>query len=154
MIDIGKKIGKFSLPDQSTEKKQFADLAGEKGLVLYVYPKDNTPGCTTEANDFQAHLKDFKKLGYSVVGISKDSVKSHNNFTDKYKLKFPLLSDPDVKLLEKLGAWGEKKNYGKTYMGIIRSTFIFDSKGKLLKDFRNVRAKGHVDRLLRELSNL
>lgn len=152
MLDLGKKIPAFKLEDQSGEKKSFKDLTGPNGVVIYAYPKDNTPGCTTEANDFQANLDKFEKLGLRVVGISKDSVKSHCNFTEKYGLNFSLLSDPDKKLLEPLGAWGEKKNYGKTTMGIIRSTFVFDNKGKLQKVYKNVRAKGHVERLLKDIS--
>ncbi len=153
MVEEGKKIPAFSLPDQSGEKKKLKDLAGEQGVILYVYPKDNTPGCSTEAQDFRDRADDLKKLGYNVVGISKDSVQSHCNFTDKFELNFPLLSDPDVKLIEPLGAWGEKKNYGKTYMGIIRSTFVIDSKGKLLRAYRNVRAKGHAERVYKDLTS-
>jgi len=152
MIDIGKKIPAFKLVDQSDGEKSFKDIAGKNGVVIYAYPRDNTPGCTTEANDFQANLDKFEALGLSVVGISKDSVKSHCNFAEKYGLNFSLLSDPDKKLLEPLGAWGEKKNYGKVSMGIIRSTFVFDNKGKLQNAYRNVRAKGHVDRLLKDIS--
>ena len=152
MIETGEKIPKFKLADQSEKEKTFKDISGKNGTVIYAYPRDNTPGCTTEANDFQANLDKFEALGLTVVGISKDSVKSHCNFTEKYGLNFSLLSDPDKELLEPLGAWGEKKNYGKVSMGTIRSTFVFDSKGKLQKAYRNVRAKGHVDRLLKDIA--
>ncbi len=148
MLETGNTIPTFSLPDQSGENKSFQDLLGSKGLVLYAYPKDNTPGCTVEAQQFTELVGAFEKLGFKVVGISKDSVKSHCNFTDKFKLGFPLLSDPDKTLLEPLGAWGEKKLYGKTSMGIIRSTFVTDAEGKLLKVYKNVKAKGHAEKVL------
>ncbi len=151
MLEEGKKIPKFSLADQSSEEKSFNDLVGEKGLILYAYPKDNTPGCTKEANEFNELRQEFLDLGYNVVGMSKDSVKSHCNFVDKYGLEFPLLSDPEFKLMEPLGAYGEKVHCGKTIQGVIRSTFIFDTKGKLTKAYRNVKAAGHAGRVLKDL---
>lgn len=154
MIDSGTKIPKFSLPDQSGDNKSFADLTGKNGLILYAYPKDNTPGCSIEAQEFNALIPAFKKLGFSVIGISKDSVKSHCGFTEKFALAFPLLSDPDRALLEPLGAWGEKKMYGKPVTGIIRSTFVFDAKGKAVKVYPNVKAKGHAEKVLTDLKDL
>ncbi len=151
-MEIGDKLKAFKRPDQSGDDRSFKELSGEKGLILYAYPRDNTPGCSTEAQDFRDRLEDFKALGYEVVGISKDSVKSHCNFTDKFELTFPLLSDPETTLLAELGAWGEKKNYGKVSMGTIRSTFVFDAKGVLLKQFKNVRAKGHAERVYKDLA--
>lgn len=132
---------------------QQTELLG-KPLILYAYPKDNTPGCTTEACDFRDNWARVTAAGAQVVGISPDSVKKHENFLAKYELPFPLLVDEDHDLLTALGAWGEKKNYGRVYMGVIRSTFLFDAQGKLIEAWRNVRVKGHVDRVLEALEKL
>ena len=153
-MNAGDKIPDFRLPDQSGKEKALKDLTGKKGLVLYAYPKDNTSGCTAEAQEFNERLTAFRRRGYNVAGISKDSVKSHCNFTDKYELRLPLLSDPDLALLEPMGAYGEKKMYGKTVRGIIRSTFILDTKGKVLKAYTKVRAKGHAETVLEDLKGL
>lgn len=151
MLKEGAKIPEFKLPDQSGEEKTFNDLKGKKGLVIYAYPKDNTPGCTIEANDFSRLKDQFNKKGYSVAGISKDSVKSHCGFDEKYSLGFTLISDPDLSLLKPLGAFGEKKMYGKAVQGIIRSTFVFDSKGILTKVYPTVKAAGHAEAVLADL---
>jgi len=150
----GSKIPAFSLMDQSGKEKKFADLAGKAGLVLYVYPKDNTSGCSLEAQEFKTLAPEFKKKGFAVAGISKDSVKSHCGFAEKYDLDFPLLSDPELKLISALGAYGEKKMYGKPVMGTIRSTFIFDAKGKLLKAYSGVKAAGHAAAVLEDTGAL
>ena len=151
MLSEGKKIPAFAVPDETGTIRKFAELTGPKGLILYFYPKDSTPGCTLEAQGFRDHLAEFKKLGFSIVGVSKDSQKSHCSFIEKQALTFPLLSDPEGKLCEAFGAWGEKKNYGKTYMGIVRSTVVIGADGKVLKVYPKVSVKGHVDKVLEDV---
>ena len=154
MLSEGKKIAAFSVPDETGKVRKFADLTGPKGLVLYFYPKDNTPGCTLEAQGFRDHLAAFKKLGFSVAGVSKDSQKSHCSFIEKQALTFTLLSDTEGKLCEAFGAWGEKKNYGKSYMGIVRSTVVIGADGKVLKVYPKVSAAGHVEKVLEDLKGV
>lgn len=125
----------------------------QKILVLYFYPKDNTPGCTTEAIEFSNLIDEFEKLNAKVVGISPDTAKSHCNFIDKHNLKLTLLSDPDKRVAESYGAFGEKKMYGKITFGIIRSTFIIKDE-KILKAYYNVKAKGHAEKVLEDLKEL
>ena len=143
MLEVGKKAPAFTLESSDGGKVKLADLAG-KVVVLYFYPRDNTPGCTIEAQDFRDAVPALKKLGAVVLGVSKDSIASHCKFRDKYKLTFPLLSDPDGKMIEAYGAWGEKNMYGKKMMGIIRSTVVIDQDGKVVKHFPKVSVKGHV----------
>ena len=121
-----------------------------KKVVLYFYPKDDTPGCTTEACRFRDALPDFSKSGAEVIGVSKDSVARHDKFKAKHELPFALISDEDGTVCEAYGVWQEKKNYGKTYMGIVRSTFLIDEKGKVAAAWRNLRVKGHVEKVLEE----
>lgn len=156
MLEAGNKIPDFSKPDQDGEMKTFKDLTGKKGLVLYFYPKDNTPGCTTEAKDFRDEIDAFRKLGVEVVGVSKDSARVHTNFITKHELPFTLLADndPEAELCEAFGVWQEKKNYGKVYMGIVRTTFIIDAKGKVLKVYPKVRVKEHVETVLADTQEL
>lgn len=135
------------------EKKRLSQLCGPKGLILYFYPKDNTPGCTVEACDFRDKSSLLKKLGYSVVGVSGDSIRSHEKFSQKQSLNFPLISDEDRSLSIALGVWGEKKLYAKIVQAISRSTFVLDQKLKITKAYKNVRAKGHVERLLKDLNS-
>lgn len=116
--------------------------------VLYVYPKDNTKGCSLEAIEFNDLLDEFKKLDCVVLGLSKDSLKSHTNFLQKYDLKFNLIADENKEILKELDVIKPKKMFGREYLGVVRSTFIFDKKGKLVKEFRNVRAKGHAMEVL------
>lgn len=146
----------FSLLGSDNESYTLANCARDSRdtkVLLFVYPKDNTPGCTTESKDFSALESEFLALGIRVIGVSPDSVASHQKFIQLQDLSVLLLSDPEKKLIEPLGAWGEKKNYGKTYMGIIRSTFLIDIKTQIIeKEWRNVRAKGHAERVLKELS--
>lgn len=151
MLAVGERLPNFSLPDQTGREKAFAELCGPKGLVLYVYPKDNTPGCTREAEGFREALSALRAKGVSVVGLSKDSVGSHAGFCAKYALDFPLLSDPQLSLIKALGAWGRKKSYGKETEGVIRSTFVFDARGLLLKAYPNVKVDGHVAAVLNDL---
>ena len=151
-----KKAPSFRLKgiDGSGEEREFAlkDFLGQK-VLLYFYPRDNTPGCTTEACDFQSNLQNLSAYGYVVVGVSPDSVESHKKFQEKHGLQFILLSDPEKKVAQKYGAYGTKKRYGREVEGIIRSTFAIDEKGKIEKMWINVRAKGHVERILRELKS-
>ena len=150
MIKEGKKAPAFTLASSEGGKVSLKDFEGQY-VVLYFYPRDNTPGCTTEANDFNAALRKLEARDAVVLGVSKDSIESHCKFADKYELKFPLLSDPDGKVLEKYGAWGEKNMYGKKSMGIIRSTVLIGPDGKVIKHFPKVRVKGHVDEVLEAL---
>lgn len=122
--------------------------------ILYFYPKDNTPGCTLEAKEFTEHLEAFHKQGIGVIGVSKDSAASHCSFISKQGIRFPLISDESKELHEQYGAWGEKKNYGKTFMGTIRSTFLLNQEGEILQEWRNVKATGHVARVMKELGIL
>jgi peroxiredoxin Q/BCP len=152
MIEEGKKAPAFSLPSSTGTKVSLKDFAGKR-LVVYFYPRDDTPGCTTEAKDFQAAAKRFAQLGAAVVGISKDSVETHCKFSAKYGLGFPLLSDADGKVIEKYGAWGEKNMYGKKSMGIVRSTVVIDEDGVVRKVFPKVRVDGHIDKVLEALAS-
>ncbi|NJE42003.1 peroxiredoxin [Thermococcus sp. GR6] len=133
---------------------QLKDIVLGRWTVLYVYPKDNTPGCTTEAKEFTELLPEFEKLGFQVIGVSKDSVNSHRKFKEKHGLKIKLLSDPSAELIKALGAWGKKKRYGKEYEGVIRSTFILNPQGEIVWKKINVRAKGHAAKVLEEAKKL
>ncbi len=154
MIEPGEKLPKFELPDQSGETRTLSDLARKKGLVLYAYPKDNTSGCTVEAQEFTEHLTAFRRRGYEVVGISKDSVRSHQGFREKHDLRVPMLSDPNAALLEPLGAWGDKKVRGEVKKGIIRSTFVVGADGTVLKVYPTVKVRGHAEQVLADLKEL
>jgi len=149
-IKEGKKAPAFTLPNQNEENVSLKDFKG-KWVVLYFYPKDNTPGCTTEAVEFTQKLPEFKKLGAIVLGCSKDSPQSHCKFIDKKDLKITLLSDLDHEVIDKYGAWGKKKFMGREFMGIIRSTFLIDPQGKIARIWSPVKVKGHVDDVLLEL---
>lgn len=144
MVAIGKKAPAFSLLNQDGEKIALKDLAG-KIVVLYFYPKDMTPGCTTEACDFRDSIATFKKLKAVVLGVSKDSVEKHAAFAEKYDLPFSLLSDPDGKICEKYGVWQEKTLYGKKSMGIVRTTFVIDKNGDIAMIYPKVKVAGHID---------
>ncbi|WP_186576703.1 thioredoxin-dependent thiol peroxidase [Aquibacillus kalidii] len=143
-IEIGKKAPDFSLKNNSGETIRLDDLKG-KNVVLYFYPKDNTPGCTTEACDFRDNHESFADLDAVILGVSPDSEESHKKFVDKHELPFQLLVDEDHKLAEEYGVWKLKKKFGKEYMGIERSTFIIDKEGILQKEFRSVKVDGHVE---------
>jgi len=127
-------------------------LSTSPQTLLYFYPKDDTPGCTLEAQDFTRLVPDFAKLGIQIIGVSKDSESSHENFCNKYSLGITLISDESGELHEQFGVIGEKKNYGKVYIGVIRSTFLLDSTGNIVKEWRNVKATGHAEKVLRELT--
>jgi peroxiredoxin Q/BCP len=153
MLDIGDKVPAFSLPTNGGGKLSLKDLKGKKA-VIYFYPKDMTPGCTTEANDFKDRIKDFQKAGAVVVGVSKDSVTRHDKFVDKYDLPFVLVSDEEGTMCEDFGVWQEKKLYGKTFMGIVRATFVIDEKGKVAAVWPKVKVKGHIDEVLAAVKDL
>jgi len=140
--------------DEDGNEVTLGDVVRGKWTVLYVYPKDNTPGCTTEAKEFTELLPEFEKLGFQVIGVSKDSVKSHRRFKEKHGLKVKLLSDPEAKLIRALGAWGKKKSYGREYEGVIRSTFILNPDGEIVWKRIKVRAKGHAAKVLEEARKL
>ena len=149
-LAIGEKAPDFTLPSDEGRDISLHDYEGQK-VILYFYPKDNTSGCTLEAKAFRDHLEDFKKLGYAVLGVSRDSIKKHCNFRDKNELNFPLLSDEEEKVVNLYGVLKEKSMYGRKYMGIERSTFIIDEEGNLVKEYRKVKASSHVEDLLKEL---
>ena len=152
IVEIGKKISNFKA--KSTNENEFNLKDFQDGfIVLYFYPKDNTPGCTQEGIDFSNNYRKFKNLNTEIIGISKDNIKSHENFKKKYKYKFDLISDEDEKICKMFDVIKEKNMYGKKYMGIERSTFIVDKKGKLLKEWRKVKVKGHVEEVLKFIKN-
>ena len=138
----------------SWEVKNLAlkDILWVDKTILYFYPRDNTPGCTVENKDFTSLKSEFEQLGYKLVWVSKDSIESHNKFMEKQELKNDLISDPDLVLHKELWVWWEKKNYWKITMWVIRSTFIVDSSWEVLKEYRNIRAKWHAERILKELA--
>ena len=153
MIKENIKAPDFSLLSTNGEKQKLKDLLG-KYVVIYFYPKDDTPGCTIETNDFNKLLPKFKKLNCEIFGISKDNIKSHDKFREKFKIKFDLLSDEELKVLKKYKVWGKKKFMGKEFMGIIRSTFLIDKKGKVIKVWDNVKVKDHAKEVLETLKSL
>jgi peroxiredoxin Q/BCP len=149
----GSAIPDLDLESDSGERVTSRDFAG-RWLVLYFYPKDNTPGCTREAQDFTQAAARLKKLGAEVVGISRDSIKSHCGFKEKIGIGFRLLSDPDLKAHRAFGAWGRKVMYGKEVEGVIRSTFLVAPDGKLVMSWRSVKVDGHVEKVLAALQEL
>ena len=146
-VQIGDKVPEFLGTEQDGKEVKMSDYKGKK-VALYFYPKDNTAGCTTEAQGFRDHLADFKALGYEVLGVSRDSVKSHCSFRDKQNLNFPLLSDKEETVCNLYGVLKEKTMYGRKCFGIERSTFVIDPQGKIIHALRGVKAKTHVDELL------
>ncbi|OFS82209.1 peroxiredoxin [Rothia sp. HMSC08A08] len=149
-LEPGTKAPSFTLEDYTGQQYSLADYAGHK-VVLYFYPKASTPGCTKEACDFRDNLASLKSLGYVVLGVSPDKPAALEKFTAKESLTFPLLSDADHAVALAYGAWGEKKNYGKVYEGLIRSTFVINEQGIIELAQYNVRATGHVAKLRRDL---
>jgi thioredoxin-dependent peroxiredoxin len=150
----GKKAPAFSLPDQSGEKVSLRDLTSQGNVVLYFYPKDMTPGCTTEACSFRDNIGALKKLGAQVVGISADSSPTHQKFIDKYSLNFPLLSDAGNAVCKSYGVYKMKSLYGREYMGIERSTFIIGRDGTVHKVFPKVKVNGHTEEVIEALKQL
>jgi len=151
MLEVGMKAPDFTLPDQNGEMHSLEDYRGQK-VILYFYPKDNTAGCTKQACGFAERYPQIQEKGAVVLGVSKDSVKSHKNFEEKYSLPFTLLSDPEHKVLEMYGAWGEKKNYGKVSMGTIRTTYLIDEEGTIIKAMGKVKAADNPAQMLEALS--
>jgi thioredoxin-dependent peroxiredoxin len=149
-LKVGLKAPDFTLMDDSGNKVKLSDLKGKK-VVLYFYPKDDTPGCTKEACAFRDGIKEIKDQGALVFGVSADSVDSHQKFKEKFNLNFPLLADPDRKMIENYGTWKEKSMYGKKYMGIERTTFIIDKQGKISHIFPKVKVDEHYDEVLEAL---
>ncbi|HZD69164.1 MAG TPA: thioredoxin-dependent thiol peroxidase [Actinomycetes bacterium] len=141
----------FSLPDQDGRNVSLEDFRGGR-VVVYFYPKDDTPGCTAEACQFNDNLHAFQRSGVPVLGISGDDAASHRRFRDKYGLRFPLLSDLDHQVIEAYGAWGERTLYGRTTVGVLRSTFLIDEQGRIERAWYNVKADGHAEKVLAELA--
>ena len=153
MLKINTKAPNFKLPSTSKDDYSIKDSIG-KYIVIYFYPKDDTPGCTIETNDFNKLLTKFKKLECEVYGVSKDNLKSHDKFRDKYKIKFDLLADQELKVLKKYKVWGKKKFMGREFMGILRTTFLIDKKGKIIKIWDNVKVKDHAKEVLDTLKKI
>jgi peroxiredoxin Q/BCP len=152
-LKVGAKAPAFSLPNQDDETIKLGDFKG-RWVVLYFYPKDDTPGCTIEACDFTEGIKGFEKLDAVVLGCSPDSTERHRKFIAKYKLKVTLLADPDHEVIERYGAWGEKNLYGKVSMGVIRSTVIIDPQQRVAHHYAKVSAKGHAEAVREKLKEL
>jgi|TARA_B100000795_G_C22620533_1_gene368682 peroxiredoxin Q/BCP len=150
MLKNNTKAPNFTLSSTSKDEFSLKDSIG-KFVIIYFYPKDDTPGCTIETNDFNKLLSKFKKLKCEIYGISKDNLKSHHKFKDKYKIKFDLLADEEIKVLRKYKVWGKKKFMGREFMGIIRSTFLIDKEGKIIKIWDNVKVKDHAKEVLETL---
>jgi len=153
MLKEGDLAPDLCLPDEEGKEVCLSSLKG-KWVILYFYPKDNTSGCTKEAISFTERIEDFKRLNAEVLGLSKDSVKSHLSFKNKHGLKVKLLSDESAEVLKKYGAWGKKKMYGREVEGTIRTTFLIDPNGRIRKIWRNVKVDGHVDQVFEALKEL
>jgi peroxiredoxin Q/BCP len=152
-LETGDKAPAFTLPDATGAKVSLKAFTGKK-VVVYFYPADDTPGCTKEACQFNDNLRAFNRADVAVVGISPDGAEKHQRFIEKYKLRFPLLSDPSHAVMERYGAWGEKTLYGKKSVGVIRSTFLIDEKGKVARAWYSVKADGHADKVLEAAASL
>jgi len=152
-IKLGDQIPNLTVATTQNEALNLRDLNGEN-LVLYFYPKDNTPGCTTEGQNFRDAYQDFKAANTQILGVSRESIRTHQNFINKHEFPFDLISDPDEILCKAMDVMKEKSMYGKTYIGIERSTFVFDTKGKLVHEARKVKVKGHVDAMLEVVQDL
>lgn len=149
-LQVGQPVPEFTLEASGGQEISLSDYRGKK-VVLYFYPKDSTPGCTQEACDFRDSAAAYEQKGAVVLGISPDPVKSHDKFAQKYELSFPLLSDPDHAVAEAFGVWQLKKMYGKEYEGIVRSTFLIDEEGLLIKAWSKVKVKGHTEEVFAAL---
>ena len=152
-MKVNSKAPLFKLPSTSKKNYSLKDSIG-KYVIIYFYPKDDTPGCTIETNDFNKLLPKFKKLNCEVLGVSKDNLKSHEKFKEKYKIKFDLLADEEIEVLKKYKVWGKKKFMGREFMGIIRTTYLIDKKGKIIKVWENVKVKDHAKEVLKTLQNI
>jgi thioredoxin-dependent peroxiredoxin len=150
-LEAGSTAPAFTLPDQDGKPVKLSDFKGQR-VIVYFYPRDDTPGCTKEACQFNDNLKTFEKAGVAVLGISPDGAGAHTKFREKFTLKFPLLTDADKKVMEKYGAWGEKTLYGKKTVGTIRSTFLVGPTGKIERVWSHVRADGHAAKVLEAIN--
>ena len=150
LLEVGTKAPAFTLPDQDGKLVSLKDFKGQK-VVLYFYPKDSTPGCTKQACNFGELLPQFREKGAVVIGVSKDSVASHKKFQEKFGLPFTLLSDPELKAIQAYGVWQEKNMYGKKTMGVVRSTYLIDEKGVIVKAFGKVKAAENPQQMLEVL---
>ncbi len=150
---IGQPAPEFTAKDRNGNSVSLQDFR-DRWLILYFYPKDNTPGCTNEAKEFTTYQAEFSELGATIIGISPDSEKSHGKFIDKHDLTIQLLSDPEHQVIEAYGAWRLKKFMGKEYMGVVRSTFLINPEGKIVHVWDKVRVKGHVEKVLQQLQKL
>lgn len=153
MLTIGSPAPDFSLPDQDKKLHTLKDFSG-RWLILYFYPKDDTPGCTIEACSFRDNSDDLEEAGITVVGISKDSVRSHRKFADKHQLPFLLLSDPSTEMIQAYGAWAKKKFWGREYDGILRNTILIDPDGIVRRIYENVNPLGHAGAILADVREL
>ena len=147
MLNIGDKAPEFNLPDKDGNMVKLSDFKGKK-VVLYFYPKDNTPGCTRQACAFRNVMDVYENMGVKVIGVSKDSQKAHTNFTEKHELNFTLLSDPELEAIQAYGVWQEKKNYGKVSMGVVRSTFVIDEDGVIEKVYPKAKPDTNAEEIL------
>ncbi|EPY14801.1 peroxiredoxin Q/BCP [Paenibacillus sp. cl6col] len=152
-VELGQVIPDFTLPASTGQDVKLSDYRGKK-VVIYFYPKDMTPGCTQESCDFRDYHGDFEKHGVVVLGISPDPIKSHTKFIEKHSLPFTLLSDMEHEVADLFGVWQLKKMYGREYYGIVRSTFLIDEEGKLIKEWRSVKVKGHTNEVLEAVREL
>ena len=152
MLEEGDKVPSFELQDADGKTVKSSEFKGKK-YVVYFYPRDFTPGCTIEADEFSKEYKKFQKIGATIIGISTDSVESHKKFVDKMKIPYVLLSDPESEVSKKFGVWGKKQFMGREYMGIQRSTFLINEKGTIFKIYPSVKPKGHALEVLTELTN-
>jgi peroxiredoxin Q/BCP len=153
ILQAGNKAPEFCLSDQDDNEVCLSSLKG-KWVVLYFYPKDNTSGCTIEAIDFTGLKKDLEAKNTVILGVSPDSTQSHRNFIGKQNLGITLLSDPDHKMMDQYGVWQKKKNYGREYFGVVRSTFLIDPDGNIAQAWGNVKAKGHAEKVAQKVSEL
>ena len=153
ILEENSKAPDFTLQGDDGKSYTLGSFKGKK-IIIYFYPKDNTPGCTKQAVGFTEHLEEFNQLGYTIIGISPDSIKSHQRFREKQDLKIILLADEDKTVANSYGAYGEKMNYGKIFNGIIRSTFIIDEEGNIINALYNVKATGHVERILKNIKEV
>ncbi len=153
MIELNSPAPEFNLPDQDNKEHKLSDYRG-KWVVVYFYPKDDTPGCTTEACSFRDDYQELEKNNVQILGISKDSVKSHKKFAEKFNLNFPLLSDPEKTTIHAYNSWGEKKFMGRVFEGILRNTFLINPEGQVAKIYEKVTPKGHSAQILRDVREL
>ncbi len=153
-VTEGKAVPDFSAQATGDQHISLADFKGKQQVIIYFYPKDSTPGCTTEGQNFRDSIEDFKKANTVILGVSRDEIKSHENFKAKQQFPFELLSDPEEVICKLFDVIKLKKNYGREYMGVERSTFLIDKKGKLAQEWRKVKVKGHVDEVLQAAQEL